>query len=85
MNTQLSEGIKVWKAGEFARFVQREIDRDHNPDSPANRWQPSTERTAPVAVGVQPKVGTFSWRQFNLFMGVNPTFRHDIALIDRAA
>jgi len=63
MNTQLSEGIKVWKAGEFARFVQREIDRDHNPDSPANRWQRARNARHPWLWSTT-EGREFSWRQF---------------------
>jgi hypothetical protein len=84
MHTQLSEQMQTWKAGEFERHVQRYIAANHDPSAPANRWQPSTERTAPTGTHHRAE-GDLSWRKFNGFCGVNPTFRHDVALTGRAA
>jgi len=84
MNTQLHDGIKVWKDGEFERHVRRYISADHNPANPTNGWQASVERTSP-GTGAQGKIGIFNSSQLNIYMGVATSFRHDFALGSRAA
>jgi hypothetical protein len=81
MNTQLSEGLEVWKAGEFERHVQRYISANHDPSAKENGWPRAqfVEINAPLVHGPN----TMSWRRFNKAMGVDPQFLHPTALISR--
>jgi hypothetical protein len=67
MNTQLSEGIKVWKAGEFERHVQRYLAEDHNPASPENCRKLSAELSGPTRA---PRTTGISFNRFANAIGV---------------
>jgi hypothetical protein len=76
MSTQLYSALKVWKDGEFARFVQREIDRDHNPDAPENRKVLSAQLSGPTG---PPRTTGISFNRFANAIGVR---YQDVAQIE---